>query len=139
MAPERGSLYIVGTPKSQLKKFEQSLIDGAWHQIREGLEVQQVCAEASDERNQPETFIVCRSADRAEKERAMRERFARRIQEGLEQLQERCRRSKPGKLEIGVVERSIGRLMQRNTRAASFFDVHVTKDEAGHTQLTRLR
>ena len=66
----------------------------------------------------------------------MRERFAQRIQEGLEQLQERCRRSKPGKLEIGVVERSIGRLMQRNTRAASFFDVRVTKDGTGQTQLT---
>jgi transposase len=133
---ERGSLYIVGTPKSQLKKFEQSLIDGTWHQIREGLQVQKVCAEASGEQDQPETFILCRSADRAEKERAMRDRFARRIQEGLEQLQERCRRSKPGKLEIGVVERSIGRLMQRNTRAASFFDVRVTKDDAGQTQLT---
>ena len=133
---ERGSLYIVGTPKSQLKKFEQSLIDGAWHQIREGLQVQKVCAEASDEQDQPETFILCRSADRAAKERAMRERFAQRIQEGLEQLQERCRRSKPGKLEIGAVERSVGRLMQRNTRAASFFDVRVTKEGAGQTQLT---
>ena len=133
---ERGSLYIVGTPKSQLKKFEQSLIDGAWHQIREGLQVQKVCADASEEQDQPETFILCRSADRAQKERAMRERFAQRIQEGLEQLQERCRRSKPGKLEIGVVERSIGRLMQRNTRAASFFDVRVTKDGTGQTQLT---
>jgi len=132
----RGSLYIVGTPKSQLKKFEQALIDGAWHQIREGLQVQKVCAEESDEQDQPETFILCRSADRAEKERAMRERFAQRIQQGLEQLQERCRRSKPGKLEIGGVERSIGRLMQRNTRAASFFDVRVTKDAAGQTQLT---
>src|SRR4029077_10606680 len=133
---ERGSLYIVGTPKSHLKKFEQSLIDGAWHQIREGLQVQKVCAEACGEQDQPETFILCRSADRAEKERAMRDRFARRIQEGLQQLQERCRRSKPGKLEIGVVERSIGRLMQRNTRAASFFDVRVTQDAAGQTQLT---
>ena len=132
----RGSLYIVGTPKSQLKKFEQALIDGAWHQIRDGLQVQKVRAEESDEQDQPETFILCRSADRAEKERAMRERFAQRIQQGLEQLQERCRRSKPGKLEIGVVERSIGRLMQRNTRAASFFDVRVTKDVAGQTQLT---
>jgi transposase len=133
---ERGSLYIVGTPKSQLKKFEQSLIDGAWHQIREGLQVQKVCADASDEQDQPETFILCRSADRAQKERAMRDRFAKRIEQGLEQLQERCRRSKPGKLEIGTVERSIGRLMQRNTRAASFFDVRVTQDATGQTQLT---
>ena len=31
--------YIVGTPKSMLKKFEQQLLDEDWHAIREGLEV----------------------------------------------------------------------------------------------------
>jgi transposase len=113
----RGSHYIVGTPKSQLKKFEQSLIDGAWRQIREGLEVQTVSADESQEEEQSETFILCRSADRVAKERAMRKRFVERIQKGLEQLQERCRRSKPGKLETGAVERIVGRLMGQNTRS----------------------
>jgi transposase len=131
----RGSKYIVGTPKSQLKKFEQSLIDGAWHRIREGLEVQHVHATESDEAG-VETFILCRSADRAKKESAMRQRFAERIQQGLEQLQERCRRSKPGKLETGAVERLVGRLMQRNTRAASFFTVRVAKEASGRPELT---
>lgn len=132
---ERGSRYIVGTPKSRLKKFEQSLLDGARHQIREGLEVQKVCVDESREQDQPETFILCRSADRAAKERAVRERFSRRIQQGLEHLPERCRRSKPGQLETGAVERIVGRPIGRNTRAASFFDVRVTKDAAGQTQL----
>lgn len=131
----RGSHYIVGTPKSQLKKFEQSLIDGAWQQIREGLEVQTVPADESQGGDQSETFILCRSADRAAKEYAMRKRFTERIQKGLEQLQERCRRSKPGKLETGAVERIVGRLLGKNTRAASFFNVHVFKDEHGQTQL----
>jgi transposase len=132
----RGSQYIVGTPKSQLKKFEQSLLDGAWAEIREGLQVQKVCAEDNAEEGQSETFILCRSRDRAAKERAMRERFAQRIQEGLEQLQDRCRRSKSGKLTIGAAERSIGRLMGRNTRAAAFFDVRVTADDSGRPQLS---
>ena len=131
----RGSRYIVGTPKSHLKKFEQSLFEGAWHEIREGLQVQKLCADESED-DQPETFILCRSADRAAKERAMRERFAQRIGQGLEQLQERCRRSKPGKLETGAVERIVGRLMGHNTRAASFFDVRVTQDDTGRTQLS---
>jgi transposase len=133
---ERGSQYIVGTPKSQLKKFEQSLLDGNWHSIREGLQVQTVRSEKNEDQNSAETFILCRSADRASKERAMRERFAQRIQQGLEHLEERCRRSKPGKLETGAVERIVGRLMGRNTRAASFFDVRVTRDAAGQTHLT---
>jgi len=131
----RGSRYIVGTPKSQLRKFEQSLIEGTWQRIREGLEVQQVPADQSEKEDQPETFILCRSADRAAKEEAMRQRFAERIRRGLEQLQERCRRSQSGKLETGAVERLIGRLMQQNTRAASFFEVRVTKEASGRPKL----
>jgi transposase len=65
----------------------------------------------------------------------MRQRFAERIRRGLEQLQERCRRSQPGKLETGAVERLIGRLMQQNTRAASFFEVRVTKEASGRPKL----
>jgi transposase len=132
----RGSQYIVGTPKTQLKKFEQSLLEGDWHEIREGLQVQAVRSEESEEQDVTETFILCRSQDRAAKERAMRERFAQRIQQGLERLQERCRRSKPGKLETGAVERIVGRLLGRNTRAASFFDVRVARDAAGQTHLS---
>lgn len=131
----RGSRYIVGTPKSRLKKFEQSLLQGAWREIREGLEVQQVRAEENEEAGPPETFILCRSADRAAKERAMRERFAQRIQTGLEQLQERCRKAQPGKLETGAVERLVGRLLGKNTRAASFFEVRVTREPSGRPEL----
>jgi hypothetical protein len=105
--------------------------------LREGLEVQQVRAdENTEEEAQPETFILCRSADRAAKERAMRERFAQRIQTGLEQLQEGCRHSKPGKLETGAVERLVGRLMGKNTRAASFFEVRVATAPSGRPELT---
>jgi transposase len=132
---ERGSQYIVGTPKSQLKKFEQSLLEENWHEIRAGLQVKTVRPEESGEQDVTETFILCRSKDRAAKERAMRERFAQRIQQGLESLQERCRRSKPGKLETGTVERIVGRLMGQNTRAASFFEVRVTRDAEGQTHL----
>ena len=35
---ERGSRYIVGTPKGELKRFEQELLKGSWSEIREGLE-----------------------------------------------------------------------------------------------------
>ncbi len=31
---ERGSRYIVGTPKGELKKFEQELLKGTWTEIR---------------------------------------------------------------------------------------------------------
>src|SRR5207247_9800052 len=66
---ERGSRYIVGTPKGELKRFEQELLKGTWREIREGLEVRTVSSEGDSE-----TFVLCRSADRAAKEQAMRER-----------------------------------------------------------------
>src|SRR5229473_2753107 len=71
---QRGSRYIVATPKSPLRAFERQLLDGEWSAIREGLAVQLVPAGDG-----VETFILCRSDDRAAKEQAMRERFAGRI------------------------------------------------------------
>ncbi|HUT33547.1 MAG TPA: hypothetical protein VNE39_08720, partial [Planctomycetota bacterium] len=41
-----------------------------------------------------ETFILCRSADRGEKEKAIRERFAARIIEAVTRLQRRLRRAR---------------------------------------------
>ena len=56
---ERGQRYILGTPKSQLKRFERELVSGGWESVREGLEVK-LCPCPNGE----ETFILCRSTDR---------------------------------------------------------------------------
>ena len=120
---ERGSRYIVGTPKGELKRFEQELLKGTWHEIREGLEVRTVPDEAGSE-----TFILCRSADRAAKERAMRERFEQRIEKGLQAIVRRCEQKR---CDLGVIERRIGRLLGKNTRAARLFSVQVGRDESG--------
>jgi hypothetical protein len=56
----RGSRYIVGTPRARLKEFAEALRHGGWHAIRDGLEVQR-CADTPG----AETFILCRSAERA--------------------------------------------------------------------------
>ncbi len=63
--------YIVGTPKSQLKRFEPQLVAQDWHAIRDGLEVK-LCA-CPD--GGAETYILCRSRDRRQKEQAMHVRF----------------------------------------------------------------
>jgi transposase len=124
---ERGSRYIVGTPKGQLKQYERQLLEGSWTEIREGLEVQTVSDSA-----ETETFILCRSADRAAKERAMRERFVQRIQAGLERVQEACRKRKCA---LGVIERRVGRLLGRNSRGAGLFSVQVSLKENGGAQV----
>ena len=109
---ERGSKYIVGTPKGELKRFEQELLKRDWPVIREGLEVRTVADEAGSE-----TFILCRSADRAAKEQAMRQRFEQRIEKGLEAIVRGCEKRR---CDLGVTERRVGRLLGRNPRGAAF-------------------
>lgn len=123
----RGSRYIVGTPKSQLRAFERQLLQGEWSAIRDGLAVQLVPADDG-----VETFILCRSADRAAKEQAMRERFAQRIETGLTKLAANCLKRRCA---VGVIERSVGRLLQRQQRAARFYDICVSQAEGGGARL----
>ena len=59
----------------------------------------------------------------------MHERFAKRIEEALDRLGDRIQRSKKA-LDRGVIERQIGRLLQRNSRAAGGFSISITEDDA---------
>ena len=75
---EEGREYLVGTPRSEMKKWERELLErSGWEEVRDGLEVK-LCR-GPDEL---EAFILCRSVDRQEKEKAMHERFAKRIVTG---------------------------------------------------------
>ena len=118
-----GRRYIVGTARSQLRAFEQELLSGGWREIREGLEVKLCGAPAGEE-----VFILCRSADRREKERAIHERFERRIEEGLAQIAARCARQKQKAV---VVAQRVGRLLGRNSRAAGLFAVQIGSEPDG--------
>ena len=120
--------YIVGTPKSQLKRFEQQLLAQGWHAIRDGLEVK-LCA-CPD--GGTETFILCRSRDRREKEQAMHARFEQRIEEGLTKIAASCSKRRQDLVRIA---RRVGRLLGQNTRAAGLFDVEVKADGNGATQI----
>jgi hypothetical protein len=75
---ERGSQYIVGTPKSMLRQFEQHLAEEGWTAAQANVEVKLVPSPDGQE-----TFILARSADRRAKELAMHERFITRMEAGL--------------------------------------------------------
>jgi transposase len=124
----RGSRYIVGTPRGRLKEFARSVRNGSWTIIREGLEVQR-CADGGDG---SETFILCRSADRASKEEAMRQRFVQRIRTGLLKIRAACRRQH---CDLGNIERRVGRLLGKNTRAAGLFRVQVLAGPDGRATI----
>lgn len=123
-----GRQYIVGTPKSQLKRFEQSLLAQDWHVIRDGLEVKLCpCPDGGSE-----TYILCRSRDRRAKEQAMHARFEQRIEEGLHRIAASCAKRAQ---QVGVIERRVGKLLGQNTRAAGLFDVQIAADSAGAAQV----
>lgn len=122
---DRDGQYIVGTPKATLKSFEQALLDQDWTQVEEGIEVKLRPGPDGDE-----TFILCRSTARREKEKAMHERFEKRIEEGLQSLERRLDKAKK-KPNRSQVERQIGRLLGRNSRAAGLFDIKVSKVARG--------
>jgi transposase len=120
--------YIVGTPKSLLKKFEQALLDQDWQEVRAGVEVK-LCA-APD--GGSETFILCRSRDRAEKDQAIVRRFEERIASRLTAMAARCEKQQRDPLKVS---REVGRLLGQNTRAARLFDVEVETTAEGHARL----
>jgi len=114
--------YIIGASKGTLKKFERELLDEDWQVIREGLEVK-MCASPDGGK---ETYILCRSRDRREKEKAMHERFERRIDEALQKLHASCEQRKWKK---EVIDRRIGKVMAKNSRAAGLYEVVVKEVE----------
>jgi transposase len=120
---ETGRRYIIGTPKSELKKFATSLsLATGWHQIREDVEVK-----LTSDPGTGETVILCRSAERRSKEQAMHQKFSRQIEMALARLTERVARSKR-RLDHAAINRQIGRIFQRNQRAAARFEVRLEDD-----------
>jgi transposase len=120
---QTGRRYIIGAPKSELKKFTSALAatDG-WRTVREGVEVK-----LARHPETSETVILCRSADRRSKERAMHDKFSRRIEAALDRLAARIARSKK-RLDPAPVNRQIGRILQQNQRAAARFAVELAPD-----------
>ncbi|HEO71464.1 MAG TPA: IS1634 family transposase, partial [Candidatus Hydrogenedentes bacterium] len=113
--------YLVGTPKSMLKQFEQRLLEQDWQTVAPGVDVK-LCA-APD--GTQETFVLCRSTSRIEKERAIRERQRERLETQLNQLKARIDADTRALRSRSAAERRVGRLFQKYSRAARFFQVHI--------------
>ena len=119
-----GRRYIIGAPKSELKRFAAPLAAAAgWRQVRDGVEVKLAhCGETG------ETVILCRSDDRRAKEQAMHDKFSGRIEAALERLATRIARSRK-RLSGEQINQQIGRILQQNQRAARRFKVRLAEDD----------
>jgi transposase len=120
---ETGRRSLVGTPKSELKKWAGALAEARdWQAVRDGIEAKQCVGPDG-----VETFVLIRSVERREKERAMHARFARRIEDGLTRLGQRIGRARRP-LDVRRLERQLGRLLERNQRAASRYVIDFVSD-----------
>ena len=118
--------YILGAARSEIKKWGPELADKKnWQEVRDGVEVK-IC-QGPDGR---ETFLLCRSKERATKEKAMHERFGQRIEDALASLERRITKSRK-RLERGPLERQVGRLLERNSRAGGRYRVEMVDDANG--------
>jgi hypothetical protein len=94
----------------------------SWRTVHEGVEVKLTRDPETDEK-----VILCRSADRRSKERAMHDKFSQRIEEALGRLAARLTRSKT-RVDPATVNRQIGRILQQNQRSAARFAIKLEPD-----------
>jgi transposase len=126
-----GARYLVGTPKSMLRRFEQHLLGKDWEEVRPGVDVKLCRLPDGTE----DTFLLCRSAGRKEKENAILNRFVTSLEAKLTDLARHARSGKGGDKQKS--ERRIGRLLERHSRAAALFTVTVT--DVGQGKENRIR
>ena len=114
----RGGQYLVGTPRSKLKEFERELLADDWHQIRPEVEVKRVGIP-----NGEETYILCRSTARKDKEQAIRSRFSGRIEKALGGLEKRVA---TGHLKNrDNIQRKIGGIQARYPQVADLYTIEL--------------
>jgi transposase len=96
--------YLVGTPKSALKKLEKELVDKPWEQVHAGMKVRLLQRDG-------ELYVQANSADRQRKENAMRRRKLQKLVQGLNRLKRRKRLSRDQLLrKVAVLKKEAGRV-----------------------------
>ncbi len=113
---KRGGQYLVGTPRSQMKQFEGELLKQDWTQVRPEVEVKKVALAQGEE-----TYILCRTAGRKEKERAIRNRFSGSMEKALKGL---AKTIELGRLkDRNKMERRLGKIQARHPSVNDLYEI----------------
>lgn len=124
---ERQARYIVGLPKQQMRRYEAQLLEQSdWSEVQPGVEVKLI--EHPDGEGH-EQYVLCRSADRRQKEAAMLDQQRQRLLAQLHKT-DASLRQRPAK-EEGKIERRIGRWLGRYPGAEKLIAVQVERDATG--------
>lgn len=125
-----GRRYVIGACRSDLRRFERQLVDAKdWRLIRDDVEVK-LCP--SPDGN--ETYILCRSEARIEKDKAIVGRASERLREHLERLQRRLKSAKKP-VDRDRVNQQIGRMLAKHSRAAKAWAVSVRNSQTNASGL----
>ncbi|MDQ2948684.1 MAG: IS1634 family transposase, partial [Acidobacteriota bacterium] len=119
--------YLTGTPRSQMKRFEEELLKEDWTRVRPEVEVKKVEIPGGEE-----TYILCRTAGRKEKEKAIRSRFSNSMERALQGLE---RSIEAGRLkDRNKMERRLGKIQARHPQVNDLYDVDL-RDAADGVRL----
>jgi transposase len=106
--------YLVGTPRGKLTKLEKNFLEQPWQKVRDEVTVKLVHQEG-------ELYVMARSAGRADKERAMRQRRLRKFWNRLKELQGQ-------KISRDNLLQKIGAAKKEAGRAASLVKIILPKE-----------
>jgi transposase len=121
---KRGGEYLVGTTRSKLKQFETELLKDDFEKIRPDVEVKQIKIPGGEE-----TYILCRTVGRKEKEKAIRSRFVAKIEKALTGLEKRIAE---GKLKDRFkMERNLGRIQASHPQVADLYEMAIKDSKEG--------
>jgi len=113
---KRDGQYLTGTPRSQMKQFEAELLKEDWTRVRPEVEVKKVPIPEGEE-----TYILCRTSGRKEKEKAIRNRFSNRMETALKGLEKAIA---TGRLkDRNKMERRLGKIQARHPQVNDLYDL----------------
>ena len=121
---ENGHRYIV-VSRERRRRFDAEAATA--HRTRRGGTVH---LHRVDDAEGGEVRLYCYSEERAEKERGIAERFAKRLEKDLKALHEGLSRPRTQK-KLDRIWQRIGRMREKSRGAGQHYDIEVTADESG--------
>jgi len=121
---KRDGQYLVGTPRSQMKQLEAELVKEDWTRVRPELEVKKVAIPQGEE-----TYVLCRTAGRKEKEQAIRKRFSNSMEKALKGLEKTIALDRLK--DRNKMERRLGKIQARHPSVNDLYEVSLRDTSEG--------
>src|SRR5260370_37658959 len=99
-----------------MKQFEEELVKDVWTRVQPEVEVKKVAIPLGEE-----TYILCRTGGRKEKEKAIRYRFSAHMEDALKRL---AKTIATGRLkDRNKMERRLGRIQARHSQVTDLYEL----------------